>query len=168
MQIPMDIDKSAPNPPSVLSDALGVNESPEEAINSLTARLTLLSIESHSEAETVDMEDDLEGVNEVEVRSDDDSDEDWMDVFYDLELDKQLRDIYQLSKLPCYLLTPLFKLIHHPYPPLEIASISSEDVDLIKMLNLIREGHLSRKTYSKLSTFWADRIYIKSLYKLFC
>ena len=81
MQIPMDIDNSAPISPSVLSDALGINESLEDAVNSLTARLTLLSIESHSEAETVDVEDGLEGIDEVEVRSDDDSDEDWMDVF---------------------------------------------------------------------------------------
>ena len=161
----MDIDDSAPILPSVLLDALGINKSLEDAINSLMARLTLLSIESHSEAETVGVEDDLEGVDEVEVRSDDDLDEDWMDVFYNLELDKQLCDIYQLSKLPCYLLTPPFNLIHHPYPPLEITSLLSEDVDLIKMLNLIREGHLSQKTYS---TFWADHIYIKSLYKLFC
>ena len=63
--------------------------------------------------------------------------------FYNLELDEQLHDIYQLSKLPCYLLTPPFNLIHHPYPPLEITSLSSEDINLIKMLNLIREGHLS-------------------------
>src|SRR5258708_9462592 len=64
--------------------------------------------------------------------------------------------------------TPFFTLISNSYPPLGIESMSEEDIDSIKMFNLIREGHISWKTHSKFTTFWGDHIHSKSLYKLFC
>ena len=100
MQMSLDTDNSAPtSPPASPYDVLGVSEYLNEAVTLLTARLTELSIESHSEPETVeDVDDDLDGVDGMECGLDDNSDEDWMEAFYDLELDEQLHDIYQLSK----------------------------------------------------------------------
>jgi hypothetical protein len=107
MQMSMDMDDSAPTPlscdydgaPPVSSyrNALSIDTHPNEAVNMLTARLSELSIESHFELQTTDnMDDNLHSIEEIctmDCESDNDSDEDnWMDFFYDLKLDEQLRD----------------------------------------------------------------------------
>ncbi len=107
MQMSMDMDDSAPTPlschydgpPPVSSywNVLSIDEHPNEAVNTLTARLSELSIESHFELQTTEnMDNNLHGIDEIhamDCESDNDSDEEnWMDFFYDLKLGEQLHD----------------------------------------------------------------------------
>src|SRR5260370_22124096 len=136
---------------------IDLNEHSNGLVDMLIARLSELAIESHLEAETTkDMDNDTIAPDSTGTVSDDSSDEDWMDEFYDMDLDEELHETYQMGKCLGYM--PLITY-SNSYSPLGIECLSDEDIDSIKMFSLIREGHISCTPHSKIATSWGTRLH---------
>ena len=115
METSLDMNTSPPSPFSHHYDEsmplshlgpIDVDEHSNGLVNTLITWFSELEIESHLEAEaTEDVNDGT--VSPIGTRgisddgSDNSSDEDWMD-FYDMDLDEELCETYQMHKYLCY------------------------------------------------------------------
>ncbi len=79
---------------------INIDEDSNGLVSTLIMRLSELVIESHLEVEaTEDVDDDTVTLDSTDAMSDDDLDEDqWMDDFYDMDLDEELHETYQMGK----------------------------------------------------------------------
>jgi len=112
----MHLDMDTSSPPSPFSThyddpmpsshwgMINLYEHSNGLVDTLITRLSELAIKSHLEAETTkDMDNDMITLDSTGAVSDDSSDEDWMDEFYDMDLDEELHETYQMGKCLGYM-----------------------------------------------------------------
>ena len=78
---------------------IDIDEHSNGLTNTLITRLSELVIKSHLDTETTeDVDNGTITLDSTGTISDDGSDRDWMDNFYDMDLDEELHETYQMGK----------------------------------------------------------------------